>query len=170
MLMEHSTSAVNWQPRNVAKESGEMQRNSLCHIARGADAALFFQWRASRSGAEKFHSAMVPHAGTGSGQWHELVRLGAAVNRTTQGEFVDMAVEAFLVVRGGHGRHALAHRPCIDTPGVRANRLPRTATRQPISGRGLVERIRVLRRPHPERVAAADHFEGAARHSTGLEQ
>ena len=61
LLMEHSTGAVNWQPRNLAKRPGEMRRNSLAHVARGADAVLFFQWRASRSGAEKFHSAMLPH-------------------------------------------------------------------------------------------------------------
>lgn len=79
VLMEHSTSAVNWQPRNVAKRAGEMTRNSLAHVARGADAVLFFQWRASRSGAEKFHSAMVPHAGTSSRVWREVVALGAAV-------------------------------------------------------------------------------------------
>ena len=64
LLMEHSTSAVNWQPRNLAKRPGEMLRNSLPHVARGADGVLFFQWRASRAGAEKFHSAMLPHAGT----------------------------------------------------------------------------------------------------------
>ncbi len=29
MLMEHSTSAVNWQPRNLAKRPGELRRNSL---------------------------------------------------------------------------------------------------------------------------------------------
>ncbi|MET3804664.1 beta-galactosidase [Nakamurella sp. UYEF19] len=79
MLMEHSTSAVNWQPRNLAKEPGEMARNSLAHIARGADAALFFQWRGSRSGAEKFHSSMLPHAGTNSEQWTELVDLGRTI-------------------------------------------------------------------------------------------
>ena len=62
--MEHSTSAVNWQPRNIAKRRGEMARNSLTHLGRGADGILFFQWRAGRSGAEKFHSAMLPHAGT----------------------------------------------------------------------------------------------------------
>lgn len=81
ILMEHSTSAVNWQPRNVAKRPGEMARNSLTHLARGADAILFFQWRASRSGAEKFHSAMVPHAGTESRVWREVVDLGAALGR-----------------------------------------------------------------------------------------
>jgi len=81
ILMEHSTSAVNWQPRNIAKRPGEMARNSLTHLGRGADAILFFQWRASRSGAEKFHSAMLPHAGTGSRVWREVVDLGAALGR-----------------------------------------------------------------------------------------
>lgn len=64
LLMEHSTSAVNWQPRNLAKPAGQLIRDSLGHVARGSDGALFFQWRASRAGAEKWHSALVPHAGT----------------------------------------------------------------------------------------------------------
>ena len=76
LLMEHSTSAVNWQHRNIAKRPGEMRRNSLQHVARGADAVLFFQWRASRAGAEKFHSALVPHAGTDTRLWREVVELG----------------------------------------------------------------------------------------------
>ncbi|KJK34778.1 beta-galactosidase, partial [Lentzea aerocolonigenes] len=46
LLLEHSTSAVNWQRRNIAKSSGEMARNSLAHVARGSDGAMFFQWRA----------------------------------------------------------------------------------------------------------------------------
>ncbi|MCE0537225.1 beta-galactosidase [Kineosporia rhizophila] len=77
ILMEHSSSAVNWQPRNLAKAPGEMARNSLSHLARGADAILFFQWRASRRGAEKFHSAMLPHAGANSRVFQEIVQLGA---------------------------------------------------------------------------------------------
>ncbi|HET7476909.1 MAG TPA: beta-galactosidase [Dermatophilaceae bacterium] len=76
LLMEHSTSAVNWQPRNAAKAPGQLARNSLTHLARGADGALFFQWRASRAGAEKYHSALVPHAGTDSRVWREVVDLG----------------------------------------------------------------------------------------------
>ncbi len=75
LLMEHSTSAVNWQPRNRAKLPGEMIRNSLAHVARGADGVLFFQWRASRAGAEKFHSGLLPHAGTDTRQWREVVEL-----------------------------------------------------------------------------------------------
>ncbi len=77
VLMEHSTSAVNWQARNRPKRPGQMRRNGLAHVARGADGVLFFQWRASRAGAEKFHSGMVPHAGTDSRVWREVVQLGA---------------------------------------------------------------------------------------------
>jgi beta-galactosidase len=77
LLMEHSTSAVNWQPRNVAKRPGELLRNSMSHLARGAESALFFQWRASRSGGEKFHSAMVPHGGPRTRVWREVCDLGA---------------------------------------------------------------------------------------------
>jgi beta-galactosidase len=77
LLMEHSTSAVNWQPRNYAKPPGQLRRDSLSHVARGSEGALFFQWRASRAGAEKWHSAMLPHAGTSSKVWREVVALGA---------------------------------------------------------------------------------------------
>jgi beta-galactosidase len=76
ILMEHSTGAVNWQPRNIAKRAGEMARNSLSHLARGADGILFFQFRASRFGVEKFHSAMLPHAGAETRVWREVVALG----------------------------------------------------------------------------------------------
>ena len=77
LLLEHSTSGVSWQPRNPAKAPGQMARNSLAHVARGSDGAMFFQWRQSRRGAEKFHSSMLPHAGTDSRVWREVVRLGA---------------------------------------------------------------------------------------------
>ncbi|MFD7706312.1 beta-galactosidase [Streptomyces sp. NPDC059786] len=79
LLLEHSTSGVNWQARNPAKAPGQMARNSLAHVARGSEGAMFFQWRQSRRGAEKFHSAMVPHAGTDSRVWREVVELGASV-------------------------------------------------------------------------------------------
>nr|WP_246159970.1 beta-galactosidase [Microbacterium rhizomatis] len=79
LLMEHSTGAVNWQPVNVAKTPGEMMRNSLSHVARGSDGICFFQWRASLQGAEKFHSALLPHSGTQSGAWKDVLELGRAV-------------------------------------------------------------------------------------------
>ncbi len=81
VLMEHSTSAVNWQARNFAKVPGQMRRNTLQHVARGADSAGFFQWRAALAGAEKYHSAMLPHAGTDSRVWREVVELGETLSR-----------------------------------------------------------------------------------------
>ncbi|HEY8729362.1 MAG TPA: beta-galactosidase [Acidothermaceae bacterium] len=77
MLMEHSTSGVNWQPCNRAKAAGNMLRENLAQLARGADGLMFFQWRASKAGAEKYHSAMVPHGGTDTKIWRETVELGA---------------------------------------------------------------------------------------------
>lgn len=77
LLMEHSTGAVNWQPVNRAKIPGEMRRNALAHVAHGADGIAFFQWRAAKAGAEQWHSAMLPHAGTDSQIWRDVVQLGA---------------------------------------------------------------------------------------------
>ncbi|MFI1561796.1 beta-galactosidase [Streptomyces sp. NPDC020490] len=96
LLLEHSTSGINWQPRNPAKAPGQMARNSLAHVARGSEGALFFQWRQSRRGAEKFHSAMLPHGGTETRVWREVVELGAAIDclatvRSTRTE-ADVAV------------------------------------------------------------------------------
>ena len=84
LLLEHSTSGVNWQLRNPAKAPGQMARNSLAHVARGSEGALFFQWRQSRRGAEKFHSAMVPHGGTDTRVWREVVELGASVEALSE--------------------------------------------------------------------------------------
>ena len=79
-LMENSTSSVNWRPVNLRKRSGEIIRDALIHVANGADAVCFFQWRQSRSGAEKFHSSMVPHAGENSKIYKEICELGNALN------------------------------------------------------------------------------------------
>jgi beta-galactosidase len=45
---------------------------------------MFFQWRQSRRGAEKFHSAMLPHGGTETRVWREVVQLGASVEELGQ--------------------------------------------------------------------------------------
>ena len=97
LLLEHSTSAVNWQQRNIAKRPGEMARNSLAHFARGADGLLFFQWRASRFGQEKFHSAMLPHGGTDTRIWREVVDLGATLAALGEVHGTEVAADAAVV-------------------------------------------------------------------------
>ncbi|WP_422741112.1 beta-galactosidase [Micromonospora sp. WMMD754] len=115
LLMEHSTSAVNWQPRNIAKTPGQMRRNSLAHVARGADGVLFFQWRASRAGAEKFHSALVPHAGPDTKVFREVRRLGADLRALAEvrGSRVDADVALLFDYEAWWGAELDSH-PSVD--------------------------------------------------------
>ena len=78
LLMEQSPNRVNWRDVNAPKAPGQMRLWSLQAVARGSDGVMFFQWRQSRAGAEKFHSAMVPHGPPQSSPtWREVVQLGA---------------------------------------------------------------------------------------------
>ncbi|WP_210506018.1 beta-galactosidase [Naasia sp. SYSU D00057] len=76
LLMEQAPSAVNWRQRNAPKAAGQMRAWSYQALARGADGILYFQWRQSAAGAEKFHSGMVPHSGTETRVWREIEELG----------------------------------------------------------------------------------------------
>ncbi len=111
LLMEHSTSAVNWQPVNPAKDPGTTVLDSLTHVARGADGLGFFQWRQSRSGSEKFHSALVPHAGEDSDRFREVCALGGMAARL--GEVVGSRVEADVAVLWDYQSLWAASGPCM---------------------------------------------------------
>jgi beta-galactosidase len=76
VVMEQTSARVNWRERNVPKSPGQMRALSYQALARGSRGVLFFQWRASRAGAEKFHSAMVSHSGQASPVWGEVAGLG----------------------------------------------------------------------------------------------
>jgi beta-galactosidase len=77
ILMEQAASAVNWRTRNAPLPPGMHRLLSLQAIARGADGIMQFQWRQSRAGAEKFHSAMLPHGGEHTRIYAQAVALGA---------------------------------------------------------------------------------------------
>jgi beta-galactosidase len=81
LLMEQAPSAVNWRAVNVPKAPGQYRGLSLQAVARGSDGVLSFQWRAAATGAEKFHSGMLPHAGTDSRVWRDVVSLGTDLRR-----------------------------------------------------------------------------------------
>lgn len=100
LLMETSPSAVNWQPRNPAKKPGALQRDALQQIARGADGFNVFQVRASLAGAEKFHSGLIPHAGTDTRLWREVLDLGALLERL--GEVAGSRVESEVAMIWGY--------------------------------------------------------------------
>ncbi|HET8912126.1 MAG TPA: beta-galactosidase, partial [Ktedonobacteraceae bacterium] len=64
IVMEQSPSQVNWQPQNPHKRPGQSRLQNFQALAHGADGLLYFQWRQSQGGAEKFHSAIVNHDGS----------------------------------------------------------------------------------------------------------
>jgi beta-galactosidase len=69
MLMEQTPSQQNWQPYNSLKRPGVMRLWSYQAVAHGSDSVLFFQMRRSRGACEKFHGAVIEHAG------HEKTRV-----------------------------------------------------------------------------------------------
>ena len=81
LLMEQAPSTVVDDGVLVHRAPGRMLADSLGYVARGADGVLFFQWRASRAGAEMYHPALVPHAGPDTRIFREAVALGEALER-----------------------------------------------------------------------------------------
>ena len=82
LLLEQATTQVNWRSVNQLKPPGMMRALSYQAVARGADSVMFFQWRASRAGAEKYHSAMVPHGGAQDSRvFQEVASLGAELRQ-----------------------------------------------------------------------------------------
>jgi len=80
MLMEQTPSQVNWQDYNGLKRPGVMRLMSLQAVARGADTVMFFQLRRSRGASEKYHSAVIDHAGHENTRvFREVAELGAEI-------------------------------------------------------------------------------------------
>ena len=76
MVMEQATGAVSQWSVNVSKLPGKMRLGSYQAIAQGADSILFFQWRQAKGGTERYHSAMVNHAGPETRIFREVCGLG----------------------------------------------------------------------------------------------
>lgn len=77
---------------------------------------MFFQWRASAGGAERFHSALVPHTGADSRVFRESVHLGAALDRLAEVTAGEVVAEIALA-RDAASDWALRH------PGMPSDRL-----------------------------------------------
>ncbi len=82
IVMEQSPSQVNWMPQNPHKRPGQMRLLSLQAVAHGADGVMFFQWRQSKAGAEKFHGAVVSHDGSEHTRiFQQAAQLGSELKR-----------------------------------------------------------------------------------------
>ncbi len=82
LLMEQTPSQQNWQPYNALKRPGVMRLWSYQAVARGSDSVLFFQMRRSVGACEKFHGAVIEHAGHEHTRvFRECAALGAELDR-----------------------------------------------------------------------------------------
>jgi beta-galactosidase len=63
MLMESCPEAPQWKQPMRAKRPNVHQTEMLQALAHGAEGTCYFQWRKGRGGCEKFHGAVVDHAG-----------------------------------------------------------------------------------------------------------
>jgi beta-galactosidase len=98
VLLEQAPSQVNWRLANVNKKPGVMRLWSYQGMAHGSDGFLFFQWRASRHGSEKFHSAMVPHIGEDSRVYREMVQFGNELPRLDPIVGTDVKADVAIVM------------------------------------------------------------------------
>jgi len=62
-LMEQTPSTTACRDVNPLRRPGELRLATFQAVAHGADAALYFQLRASRGACEKYHGAVIGHAG-----------------------------------------------------------------------------------------------------------
>jgi beta-galactosidase len=78
LVMEQTPSQLNWMAQNPHKRPGNIRLQSLQAVAHGADGVMYFQWRQSEAGAEKFHSAIVSHEGSERTRiFQQAARIGA---------------------------------------------------------------------------------------------
>lgn len=82
VLMEQTPSVANWHPYNRIKRPGDMRLLSYQAIAHGADAVQFFQIRRSIGACEKYHGAVIDHAGRGDTRiFLEIKKLGEELEK-----------------------------------------------------------------------------------------
>ncbi|WP_328917455.1 MULTISPECIES: beta-galactosidase [unclassified Streptomyces] len=81
-LMEQTPGTTACRDVNPLKRPGVMRLWSWQAVAHGADAVLFFQMRASRGASEKYHGAVIGHAGRDDTRvFREVAALGAELKR-----------------------------------------------------------------------------------------
>jgi beta-galactosidase len=98
MLMEQTPSQQNWQPYNALKRPGVMRLWSWQAVARGADTVMFFQLRRSIGACEKFHGAVIEHAGHEHTRvFREVAELGEELGKIGD-RIPDARVEAKVAI------------------------------------------------------------------------
>lgn len=81
-LMEQTPGVTNWHPYCALKRPGVMRLWSYQAVAHGSDTVMFFQMRRSIGACEKYHSAVIDHAGHENTRvFREITQLGEELER-----------------------------------------------------------------------------------------
>lgn len=84
MLMESTPSVTNWHPHAKLKRPGMHRLSSIQAVAHGSETVQYFQWRKSRGSSEKFHGAVVDHAGHEHTRvFRDVAEVGQALEKLT---------------------------------------------------------------------------------------
>jgi beta-galactosidase len=98
LLMESAPGQQNYKAVCKQKRPGVHALEAMQTIAHGSDSVLYFQWRKSRGGAEKFHGAVVDHdASPANRVFREVARLGADLRKLDAVVGTDTPVEVAVV-------------------------------------------------------------------------
>ena len=76
-IMEQQAGHVNWAGYNAGIRPGTVRLWTWHALAAGAQAVLYFRWRAGLAGQEQFHSGLLHHDATPAQGYREVVALQA---------------------------------------------------------------------------------------------
>jgi beta-galactosidase len=82
-VMETQPGFVNWAPVNNALAPGEVRAMAWESIGHGADAVLFWQWRAALNGQEQYHGTLVGPDGDPVPLYFEFKEIGREFQKTS---------------------------------------------------------------------------------------
>lgn len=77
LLIESTPISSNWYATMRLKRPGAHKLEAMQAVAHGSEGVMYFQWRQSRGSQEKFHGAVVTHAGgPGTRTFDEVAEVG----------------------------------------------------------------------------------------------
>lgn len=80
LLIESTPISSNWYSAMQLKRPGVHRLEAMQALAHGSEGVMYFQWRQSRGSQEKFHGAVVTHAGgPGTRTFEEVAEVGKQI-------------------------------------------------------------------------------------------
>jgi len=74
-IMEQQTGAINWSLNNTGVRPGALRLWTWHAAATGAEAVVYFRWKASRFGLEQHHDGLRHHDGSANNGYNDLLTL-----------------------------------------------------------------------------------------------